>query len=358
MSTSWEMLNKAFSGDAVEAYAYGDQIWANELPKMREAQEKARTEFDSLIRTGILSEATRHLTGQKLKSAEDVFFEKFITRCLLLAHGSGFGPINSVSMGPQEEDGFKARGWHGEALDAVKKSESRFVAGLLKDAVPYLWLDDVRTAIVDKAKPRLPAHETTSVQTPHKVMWWAWESDLTFQLPGVGEVTGVGQIILDLGKFGLSLIDILRKDGGAGFVVLFHPLVVYGQKYPDDFHAGSDALYDGTVKMIAFLNSPYVTPPPTLLNRGLRKRMTKAGVTDELLDLSVRLITLRRPESHGSEPSDESEAREWSHRWLVSGHFRNQWYPSRNDHSLIWVPAYVKGPDDKPFKPRGYKVAR
>jgi hypothetical protein len=59
-------------------------------------------------------------------------------------------------------------------------------------------------------------------------------------------------------------------------------------------------------------------------------------------------ITLRRPS--GSPPVDENGREvEWSHRWIVGGHWRNQYVPSTQDHRLTWIAPYVKGPDDKPL---------
>ena len=50
--------------------------------------------------------------------------------------------------------------------------------------------------------------------------------------------------------------------------------------------------------------------------------------------------------------------RGYRHRWLVLGHFRNQWYRSEQTHKVIWIAPYVKGPDDAPLKPTVYKVSR
>lgn len=62
----------------------------------------------------------------------------------------------------------------------------------------------------------------------------------------------------------------------------------------------------------------------------------------------VRVVTLkkRRARSKG-----ESEAVEWSHRWVVQMHKRRQWYPSKQEHKVIFVGPFVKGPEGKPLKP-------
>jgi hypothetical protein len=75
----------------------------------------------------------------------------------------------------------------------------------------------------------------------------------------------------------------------------------------------------------------------------------------------VSLVTLRRAgaPSHGPE-DDEYNPIDWTHRWIVSGHWRNQWLPSVNDHRLQWISPYVKGPEDRPLvvKQRLYRWTR
>lgn len=44
--------------------------------------------------------------------------------------------------------------------------------------------------------------------------------------------------------------------------------------------------------------------------------------------------------------------REYSHRWVVRGHWRRQWYPSQNRHVPIWITDYVAGPAEKPIVQR------
>lgn len=81
---------------------------------------------------------------------------------------------------------------------------------------------------------------------------------------------------------------------------------------------------------------------------------------------SVRVIQLRRSERkhHDENESPEAaEARHYSCRWVVSGHWRNQ--PFGIGHSqrrLIFISPYVKGPDNQPLKAsvpeRVYAVTR
>lgn len=69
-------------------------------------------------------------------------------------------------------------------------------------------------------------------------------------------------------------------------------------------------------------------------------------------DREVLVVRLRRERGEHHEPSGEEAG--YSHRFIVGGHWRNQWYPSGQVHRQIWISPYVKGPDDKPLvvKPR------
>ena len=69
---------------------------------------------------------------------------------------------------------------------------------------------------------------------------------------------------------------------------------------------------------------------------------------------SVRVITLRKYATDGFErlgdPGEEG-GRQWSHRWMVSGHLHRYWVgPAENKELIIkWVDAYPKGPDHLPL---------
>lgn len=78
--------------------------------------------------------------------------------------------------------------------------------------------------------------------------------------------------------------------------------------------------------------------------RATRRRLEKAG--NEIPD--VRVVRLRRIEQRSGHSGEGVEV-DWSHRWIVSGHWRNQWMPSRGRHRLQWIAPYTKGPEDKPL---------
>lgn len=61
----------------------------------------------------------------------------------------------------------------------------------------------------------------------------------------------------------------------------------------------------------------------------------------------IRVVRLRHSQrSTGT----AGGGREYSCRWRVAGHWRQQWYPSVEDHRPIWIMDHIKGPEDKPFR--------
>lgn len=93
------------------------------------------------------------------------------------------------------------------------------------------------------------------------------------------------------------------------------------------------------------------------VDRAARRRAERAGVESLV---GVRVVTLRRRAPSTTEAASEGQSVDWSCRWVVEGHWRNQWYPSSELHRQIWIDPYEKGPEDAPLKlkDRVYKVTR
>ena len=74
---------------------------------------------------------------------------------------------------------------------------------------------------------------------------------------------------------------------------------------------------------------------------------------------TIEIVQLRRTESTTPEHGSGIE-RHYTMRFIVHGHFRNQYYPSRGAYAPKWIASYVKGPKDAPLKEtiRGYAVTR
>jgi hypothetical protein len=88
------------------------------------------------------------------------------------------------------------------------------------------------------------------------------------------------------------------------------------------------------------------------LARVQMRRAQRAGLPMD----DVVCITLRR-ELVGNEGEmdevTEGGSVNWSHRWMVAGHWKPQWYPSLGEHRLIYIAPYIKGPASKPLVIKG-----
>lgn len=83
------------------------------------------------------------------------------------------------------------------------------------------------------------------------------------------------------------------------------------------------------------------------IERHRRKQLAREF--DATLPSDVKVIQLRRAES-AARTDTPGEPVEWSCRWVVSGHWRNQYHPSDGKHELQYILPYVKGPEDKPLR--------
>lgn len=81
----------------------------------------------------------------------------------------------------------------------------------------------------------------------------------------------------------------------------------------------------------------------------------------ELRVSNVKVLHLRRPK-HPLPDDHEPQDANYSHRFIVDGHWRKQPYGPRANptYKQIWISPYVKGPDDKPLitKRRGVEFDR
>jgi hypothetical protein len=77
------------------------------------------------------------------------------------------------------------------------------------------------------------------------------------------------------------------------------------------------------------------------VNHSAQAVAERAGVSPD-----VRVVRLRRTESQANA---DHGGREWHHRWVVRMHKVRQWYPSSQQHKVIYRGPYIKGPEDKPL---------
>lgn len=83
-------------------------------------------------------------------------------------------------------------------------------------------------------------------------------------------------------------------------------------------------------------------------SRPVRRRAQRAGHDTG----PIRLLHLRRAqrENAGQADGDDVHSREYTCRWMVRGHWRQQWYATRQVHRPIWIAPHIKGPEDQPLR--------
>lgn len=241
---------------------------------------------------------------------------------------------------------------------------------------PYLITEAVRAQIRSVAKEDddgaliLPRHVISPTILPEPRMWWTFETGIGIDLEDGGEVTIDAQMITDGGDHILvtTIGEHLRPDEdhpispstGApiGTPLVERHGIKYGATYPDDFpDPGQRRWVGSTLQFLAFLNSPFIPKEQLRLGRQERRGLARAGAED--LGDTVSFIMLRRAEPrHNRSDSEDPDIVAWKHRWLVSGHYRAQWYPTEQAHHVIWIAPFMKGPADAPLLEHAYKVAR
>lgn len=78
-------------------------------------------------------------------------------------------------------------------------------------------------------------------------------------------------------------------------------------------------------------------------SRASVKRMRNMG---SKRPTDVRVIDIKRRPSSGK---GSGSGREYRHKFLVNGHWRNQWYPGLGEHRPVWISPYLKGPENAPM---------
>jgi hypothetical protein len=115
---------------------------------------------------------------------------------------------------------------------------------------------------------------------------------------------------------------------------------------------GPDAEHRAFLKFVAaslsFLEQELVVTPRGEAHRTARRRLERAGSVQEPY---IKVVELRRRHyrEHG-DAGESGEGPDWKNRWIVSGHWRRQYYPSTDAHKPLYIAPYVKGPEDRPLK--------
>lgn len=132
--------------------------------------------------------------------------------------------------------------------------------------------------------------------------------------------------------------------GSTGEIACGIPFVSHGENV--DIGLGDEARRN----VVAIVQTLWVLADQRLaqirterLDRAARRRCERLGDPETC----VQIVDLRRIEHHNG--GTDTRDVDWSHRWMVDGHWRNHYYPSEGKHRQIWIAPHVKGPEDKPL---------
>lgn len=234
----------------------------------------------------------------------------------------------------------------------------RSMAKLLQNCEIVLWDVDMHHALFGDGSWMKAWSNTTLDQShtplmPQLILWS--ESNVVSRLgTGIREITETSEDMEVLARFCFRARNYTNgKDG----VVL---CLVMWSSDDEDAYAPPTLRFLTNIPIGGPLVGPYlefaaeqefmrqkiVTREPQHLPRNYRRRLERDGHHIP----AVNRIILRRRATGGSRYSTESDARSWDFRWLVRGHWRNQFHPGDGSHKPKFILPYVKGPDDKPLR--------
>mgnify|MGYP003353945736 CR=1 FL=1 len=93
------------------------------------------------------------------------------------------------------------------------------------------------------------------------------------------------------------------------------------------------------------------------VSRAVRKRILREG--SKIQQDTVNVVKLRR-EYQKDDSKESKSVASYQHRFIVSGHWRNQFYPSIKTNRQIWIDSYIKGDPEKEliFKKRVFDFSK
>ena len=137
---------------------------------------------------------------------------------------------------------------------------------------------------------------------------------------------------------------VTHKRDGIDIVDRF-ALEMIGQVKEGDIITENNIVAQQLSAASAFLKMKVAAKEKTRLPRPERRRMAREGKKEpELYTVSLRK-TQGKAENAGT-----GELIERDSHWMVSGHWRRQWFPSVEKHAPLWIDGHIKGDTTKPFK--------
>lgn len=243
--------------------------------------------------------------------------------------------------------------WNSRTVDLVASTLSGFNLSEIRASRELLWTDCAWHWFGEKAPFSI---KTISGRiAPVKAITWYTFNDSKKHDPFIGATAWTE----DIGFVGPTFW-ICTNIGDPMSKQIEGDALVFRGLYDETSAEEERALRHWVVAASTFLRQELLVAPKVPVERHVRKRLGLPKDQEHVL----RVVSLRKAsrDAHGRRADSSSgETREYDFQWVVSGHARNQWYPSLQEHLPIWIGPYVKGPEGKPLKPRTaplYSVTR
>jgi hypothetical protein len=252
----------------------------------------------------------------------------------------------------------------------VKESESieqsvlfiNSVIALFEIMPIYLWEKDLYNEIATKAPKEIFAQKPLTrdlLITPNQLwipstsvsLLWDKMEDQEIKMPHYYHMDavliisrGIAEAINQIVILGLFLVyvetpefqnaktieDVVPRFRGAKLEI--------GKCHPEIFQ---------TLAGLHFMKQPFCTIERHRPERMVRREAKRKKQPEPQ---PINTISLRKKVTKYDQLNKDSEI-DWQWRWLVSGHWRDQYYPSKHTNEPIFIQPYIKGPEDKPLKP-------
>ncbi|KKM02540.1 hypothetical protein LCGC14_1783410 [marine sediment metagenome] len=238
-----------------------------------------------------------------------------------------------------------------EAIDLSNELHPKAIAEV-RSAALYHIADEV-SSIIDHAANTMPDVVPYGDEQPFPVGLIVWESpsdvDCLWDC-GVPHPAFAG--LWTSGPWGTAFTFFVKGQVGNIGVPMHVAKTVeaeYGRTVTDSWMRWIYAFW-------TFLSQELIVMGKARSPRAVRHHARRQGCAEPL----IRVVRLRRIHKKAFD-SEDGTAVEWSHRWMVRGHWRNQPYPREGRVRPKWIMPYVKGPEDKPFeapRPTIFDVSR
>lgn len=222
---------------------------------------------------------------------------------------------------------------------------------MLREAECYSWARETTTA-VHMACKSIPARSSLAFKSlPSRAGWWWFGSDARVPFSALLWSVGFELEEVTLTPYVSNEHD-TPEPSSFWFWKFNEPMHEMLGRVTQENNWSRDTAITNEVacRMLAagcaWLQQRVAVMSSGPIERHRRKQLAREN--DAPLPSDVRVIQLRRAESTSERGKSSHDSPDWSYRWIVNGHWRNQ--PYKESRKLIYIMPYVKGPDDKPLK--------